>query len=150
MASSEVRILAIRGTTLVVESHAAAACGSCRSKRQCGTDAGTLRQVEVPLADAGQLQVADTVSLSLPSGELLRMAASLYLPPALGLVLGMVAGAAGGDAASLAGGALGLMAGLLASRWLGRRAGPVVHRAQRVPGHAVSGSATGSSCSGRG
>ncbi len=141
MASSEVRILAIRGTTLVVESGSASACGSCRSKRQCGTDAGSIRQVEVAAAAAQQLRVADSVSLSLPSGELLRMACSVYLPPVLGLVLGMLVGAAAGDAGSLAGGAAGLVAGLLGSRWLSRRSPPVVHHVERISASQASRSA---------
>jgi positive regulator of sigma E activity len=145
MASSEVRILAIRGNTLVVESGSASACGSCASKRQCGTEAGTIRSVEVAPADAEQLRVADMVSLSLPSGELLRMAGSLYLPPALGLVLGIVIGAAGGDAGSLAGGVAGFVAGLGVSRWLGHRSTPVQHQVQRLSGLPPS---SRSSCSG--
>jgi len=134
MASQEVRILAIRGNTLLVESESASACGSCRSKSQCGQDAGTVREIEVQPGQAERLRVRDTVSLGLPSGQLLRMAASVYLPPLLGLLTGMMIGATQGtDALSLAGGGFGFCAGLAVTRVLGRRGRAVVHTV--MPSH---------------
>lgn len=132
MAEQELKIVAIRGNRLLVETQASGACGSCASKRQCGSDSASPRWIEVAPAAAGQLRVADTVKLSLPSGELLRMAGSVYLPSLLGLLLGMLAGAASSDTASLAGGGAGFGAGLLCSRWLSRRAAPIQHQVERL------------------
>lgn len=145
MASQEVRILAIRGNTLLVESESASACGSCRSKSQCGQDAGTVREVEIQPGQAEQLHVRDLVSIGLPSGQLLRMAASVYLPPLLGLLAGMIVGAAWGtDAGAIAGAALGFAVGLIVTRLLGRHGRAVRHTVTASSGrHGARGGCAG-------
>ncbi|MDO6385340.1 MULTISPECIES: SoxR reducing system RseC family protein [unclassified Uliginosibacterium] len=142
MASQQVRILAIRGNTLLVESSAASACGSCHSKQQCGQDAGTPHEIRVAPEQMASLRVLDTISVSLPSGQLLRMAMSAYLPSLAGLLAGLLIGSASGsDGLTALSGAIGFCTGLGLTRLLGHKARTVLHEVRAVQGAARTGCA---------
>jgi sigma-E factor negative regulatory protein RseC len=128
MASEDVRILAIRGNTLLVESSVASACGGCRSKSSCGQGGSKPHEIQVIPEVAERLKVQDMVSVGLPSGELLRVILSVYVPPLCGLMLGVLPSLAGGsDAVTVLGGAIGLGVGLLVTRTLGKIGRPIVY-----------------------
>ncbi len=134
MASQEVRILAIRGNTLLVESSSASACGSCHSKSQCGQESGVPHEIRVAPEQIPSLRVLDTVSVSLSSGQLLRMAMSAYLPPLLGLIAGLITGSlSGSDGVTALCGLGGFVLGLGLTRVLGRQARNVHHEVRAVP-----------------
>lgn len=129
MATQDLRILAIHDHTLLVESEEAQACGGCRGRAGCAQAGGWPQEIHIDPALVAGLRVHDSVRLELPSGELLRMAVTVYLPPALGLLLGLVVGSsAGGDGAGGIGAILGCAAGFGLTRLIGRRAAPVQHR----------------------
>jgi positive regulator of sigma E activity len=128
MASQEMRIVAIHGDTLLVDGADVSGCGGCRSKSLCGHNESAMREIRVDAAEAARLRVHDQVLIGLPSGQLLRMMSSAYLPVLCGFVLGMLGGAAAGsDRLSLLLGTVGFVAGVFVTRYLSRHRAPLVH-----------------------
>lgn len=126
MASQDVRILEIRGETLLVSSGESSACGGCRSKSTCGTGGGAVHEIRIAHAQLDRLRTQEIVNITLPTSQVLHAAGKAYLPPLFGLLLGVVIAAGATSAAgdndtiALIGGLFGMCVGLAISRKLGR------------------------------
>jgi len=125
---SRARVLLIRDgrATLACEQQEAS-CGACGPGGGCGlrwlarSGRRTL-EVPVPSDDVVPLQSGETVTVSLADGDLLRIAARLYVPPLVGLLSGPLlvrSTSYGGEAAEVVAAAAGLLLGwLLARAWV--------------------------------
>jgi sigma-E factor negative regulatory protein RseC len=111
-----------------------AACGACGSAGRCALKwfsggAGATLEVPARTADQVLLVPGQAVTIAVCDGEVLRAAATVYLPPLAGLLLGAAAGTAlgvGGDVGTLLAAALGGVSGLGTARVWSRRRPPVV------------------------
>jgi sigma-E factor negative regulatory protein RseC len=109
-------------------------CGACGSARGCGLrglGGHGRRHLDVPAQRDGDapLEAGESVTLSVADGDLWRVAATLYLPPLVGLIAGSVLARyvlQGGDGLAAAGALCGLMAGWLLARAWARTAPPDV------------------------
>ena len=91
--------------------------------------AGATLEVPARTADQVLLVPGQAVTIAVGDGEVLRAAATVYLPPLAGLLLGATAGTASGvagDAGTLLAAAVGGLAGWGIARVRSRRRPPVV------------------------
>jgi sigma-E factor negative regulatory protein RseC len=100
------------------------ACGACGGGGRCALKwlaGGRDATLEVPAhaADHVPLRPGQAVTIAVRDGEVLRAAATVYLPPLFGLLLGAVAGSALGVAGE-AGTLLAATMGCLAGWWVAR------------------------------
>lgn len=83
-----------------------AACGACGRGGRCALkwfSGGTGATLEVParIGDRSMLRPGQAVTIAVGDGEVLRAAATVYLPPLAGLLLGATVGSALGAAGEL-------------------------------------------------
>ena len=120
-----------------------ASCGACGSSGRCALRwfAGpSATSIEIPdhTDDRQPLRPGETVTLSVPDGEILRAAATVYLPPLAGLLLGALAGrsvAGLGEAGTLFAAFAGAAAGWFMARSWSRLRPPRIG-VRRTPGDA--------------
>lgn len=124
------RVMRTAGDSAWVQTERRSSCGSCSSRKGCGTGALAglfgARAHEVEVLNPIGAQPGDDVVVGISESLLVRGSAAVYLLPLLALVAGaMLAeglapqlGMAGSDTPAIIGGLLGLAAGFL---WLRRR-----------------------------
>lgn len=129
------RVLRIHDGRATLACDEATGCGACGSARGCGLrgfGSHGRRRLDVPAQRDGSapLEAGESVALSVADGDLLRIAARLYLPPLAGLLGGPVlahyAVGQGGDGMAAAGAVCGLAAGWLVARAWAKTAPPEV------------------------
>jgi sigma-E factor negative regulatory protein RseC len=128
------RVLAVRDGRAHVACDNHAACGACGRAGRCALKwfsggAGATLEVPARTADQVLLVPGQAVSIAVGDGEVLRAAATVYLPPLAGLLLGAAAGTAfgvAGDVGTLLAAAVGGIAGWGIARVWSRRRPPVV------------------------
>jgi sigma-E factor negative regulatory protein RseC len=128
------RVLAVRDGRAHVACDNHAACGACGRAGRCALKwfsggAGATLEVPARTADQVLLVPGQAVTIAVGDGEVLRAAATVYLPPLAGLLLGATAGTASGvagDAGTLLAAAVGGLAGWGIARVWSRRRPPVV------------------------
>ena len=121
------RVLQMRDGLATLACEEASACGACSPGRGCGLrwlSVGGRRTIDVPVPpdDPVPLQSGEAVTVSLPDGDLLRIALRLYVPPLLGLLIGplLARGASyEGEGAAVLAALAGLLVGwFLARAWV--------------------------------
>jgi sigma-E factor negative regulatory protein RseC len=128
------RVLAVRDGRAHVACDNHAACGACGRAGRCALkwfSGGTGATLEVPARTVDQVVLVpgQAVTIAVGDGEVLRAAATVYLPPLAGLLLGAAAGTAfgvAGDVGTLLMAAVGGLAGWGVARTWSRRRPPVV------------------------
>lgn len=128
------RVLRIQDGRATLACEESPGCGGCSSVRGCGLrwlGGNARRQLEVPARPVrgAPLESGESVTLSMADGDLLRVAARLYLPPLAGLVAAPLLvryAAQGGEGIVAAGAVCGLLAGWLVARAWVRAAPPAV------------------------
>jgi sigma-E factor negative regulatory protein RseC len=128
---SRARVVLVRDGRATVVCEQASSCGPCGPGRGCGLRwlAGNDRRtLEVPVQpdDPAPPRPGDTVTVSLPDGDLLRIATRMYVPPLTGLLTGplLIRGTSyEGEGTAVIAALAGLLLGwLLARAWV--RASP--------------------------
>lgn len=106
------------------------ACQACRSRAFCHAMGGQVQEHLVEVDNPLEARPGDQVQLALPGTSLLGASATLYILPALGLVLGALAGSWASpalgcpeDLAAIGLSATGLVWGLGLAALVGRRLG---------------------------
>lgn len=115
----------------------AEACGSCEARGACGMLGGGAEDITLTVENTLGAEVGDEVLLGLSEVAVIKASATVYLIPAINLILGGLIGVgvadflrADKDAAALLGAAAGLALGLLLS---GRIGGKMADDPQYVP-----------------
>lgn len=134
------RVVGLEGDTAWVETLRHSTCGACSARSGCGHgllnsarpgSSRALVRARVERKLIGELQLQDSVEVSLPERSFLHAAMLMYVAPlaaaiaaALAAERWLASGTASGAAADFAtvlGAVGGLAAGFLAVRWLGAR-----------------------------
>jgi sigma-E factor negative regulatory protein RseC len=97
------RVLSVRDGRARIACDDRAACGACGRGDRCALkwfSGGAGATLEVPARTSDQLLLrpGQAVTITVGDGEVLRAAATVYLPPLTGLLLGATAGSALGVA----------------------------------------------------
>lgn len=137
------RVLAVGHGRARVVCEDRGSCGACGASGRCALRwfAGpSATSIEVPdhTDDRQPLRPGESVTLSVPDGEILRATAKLYLPPLAGLLLGALVGrwvAGSGEAGTLVAALAGAAAGWLVARSWSRQRPPRIG-VRRAPGEA--------------
>jgi len=119
------RVLTVRDGRARIACDDRSACGACGGGGRCALKwlaGGRDATLEVPAraADHVPLRPGQAVTIAVRDGEVLRAAATVYLPPLFGLLLGAVAGSALVGVAGEAGTLLAATMGCLAGWWVAR------------------------------
>ena len=128
------RVLTVRDGRARVACDDRAACSACGRGGRCALkwfSGGTGATLEVPARIDAQsmLRPGQAVTIAVGDGEVLRAAATVYLPPLVGLLLGATAGSAlgvAGEAGTLLTAAVGGLAGWAVARAWSRSRPPSV------------------------
>jgi sigma-E factor negative regulatory protein RseC len=128
------RVLTVRDGRARIACDDRAACGACGRGGRCALkwfSGGTGTTLEVParISDQVLLRPGQAVTIAVGDGEVLRAAATVYLPPLAGLLLGAVAGTAlgiAGEAGTLLVATAGGLAGWRVARSWSRNRPPGV------------------------
>lgn len=120
MMSERGRVVAVEPDAVWVETIRRGSCQRCSARKGCGhgllesMGAGRPNHVRALPGDCdpADIQVDDTVEISVPEQVVLTGIAVVYLLPLLSMVGGLLLGGRWGDAGALAGALLGLLAGL--------------------------------------
>jgi sigma-E factor negative regulatory protein RseC len=128
------RILTVRDGRARVACEDQAACGACGPAGRCALKwfsggAGATLEVPTRTSDQFLLRPGQAVTIEVADGEVLRAAATVYLPPLAGLLLGAAAGTAlgaAGEVGTLLIAAVGGFAGWGFARSWSRRRPPRV------------------------
>lgn len=126
------RVLAVRDGRARIACDDHATCEACRPGGRCALkwfSGGSGATLEVPARNGMQppLVPGQAVTVAVGDGEVLRAAATVYLPPLAGLLLGALAGSAlgvAGEAGTLLATAAGGLAGWGVARSWSRRHPP--------------------------
>lgn len=135
MASTEVEVIAIQGSELIVTGKRSGGCSACASRDACGGQDSLLNvphqfSLSVPYhpEQLGSVQPGQRLQLSCDEGPLLRAIWIVFGLPLLGLVLAPLllmlfsqSDPIPTDGAILASAVLGTALGLSVSRWLAKR-----------------------------
>jgi sigma-E factor negative regulatory protein RseC len=128
------RVLTVRDGRARIACDDHAGCGACGRSGRCALkwfSAGAGATLEVPARTSDQvlLTPGQAVTIEVGDGEVLRAAATVYLPPLAGLLLGAAAGTAlgtSGEVGTLLMAAAGSFAGWGFARGWSRRRPPSV------------------------
>jgi sigma-E factor negative regulatory protein RseC len=128
------RVLTVRDGRARIACDDRAACGACGRSGRCALkwfSGGAGATLEVPARTRAEVLLVpgQAVTIAVGDGEVLRAAATVYLPPLTGLLLGAAAGSAlgvAGEAGTLLMAAVGGLAGWGVARTLSRRRPPSV------------------------
>jgi sigma-E factor negative regulatory protein RseC len=120
------RVITVRDGRARIACDDRAACGACGRGGRCApkwfsSGAGATLEVPARTSDQVLLRPGQAVKISVGDGEVLRAAATVYLPPLTGLLLGASAGSAlgiAGEAGTLLMATVGALVGWgLARTW---------------------------------
>jgi sigma-E factor negative regulatory protein RseC len=128
------RVLTVRDGRARIACDDRAACGACASSGRCALkwfsgEAGATLEVPARTRDEVLLVPGQVVTIAVGDGEVLRAAATVYLPPLTGLLLGAAAGSAlgvAGEVGTLLMAAVGGLAGWRVARTWSRSRPPSV------------------------
>jgi len=128
------RVVAVRDGRARIACDNPAACGACAGSGRCALKwfsggAGATLEVPARTRDQVPLVPGQAVIVAVGDGEVLRAAATVYLPPLTGLLLGAAAGSAlgaAGEAGALLLAAVGGLAGWGVARTWSRSRPPSV------------------------